>query len=270
MSSWGPGFAQAKGHRNLSHYHHVGFECFATEYFKLIRSLMYTQNLNEFLFVYDKINSVSVSIGLFDHTLKKNEFIRFLPYFPTSGFNIADRNDLLQDAFQRRALIPNVPTFFTLFRTVFSLQSTIKDHITSLYLKNEIPIYLEERIGVCLQEGLDFSLYLTKLKSYLSEHNRLTLFLVGPRSLCEEFKSQIPTEWTVQSMWDTVPSNIVTEEQKMDVFHASLGVFVCLEHSKLVVGSFRHPVFRFMYCKESRFRDPSQGVVVDDSSFSFF
>jgi hypothetical protein len=270
MSSWGPGFVQKKGPMHLAYYHFVGFESFAAEYFKLIRSVIYTQNINEFLFVFDKVNSVSVSIGLFEYTLKKNDMIRFLLYYPTSGFHIGDRKDLLEPALQKRSIIPNVPNFFSIFVNLFKLQDKIRQAILQLYEKKEIPISSTERLGLCLHESVDFKKYFEKLKHIPMQEPSFNLFLSGTRDQCESFKSQCPSKWIIYSMWDTLPSNIVTEEQKMDVYHASLGSLICLENCESILGSFHDPVFRFLYCKEGKFRDPKRGIVLDSSSFSFF
>jgi hypothetical protein len=269
MSSWGTGFVQ-KGHMHLAHYHFVGFESFPAEYFKLIRSIVYTQNLNEFLFVFDKVNSVSVSIGLFEYTLKKNEFIRFLHYYPPSGFHIGDRKDLLEPALQKRSMIPNVPNFFSLFASIFKVQDKIKQAVLQLYEKKEVPIDSGMRLGLCLHQGIDFKKYFEKLKQIPMQEYSFNLFLSGTREQCDSFKSQCPSKWIVYSMWDTLPSNIVTEEQKIDMYHASFGSLLCLDNCESIIGSFHDPVFRFLYCKEGKFRDPKRGIVLDSSSFSYF
>jgi hypothetical protein len=269
MSSWGPGFVQQRGHINLSHYHQVGFGSFAEEYFKLIRSVMYTQSLKEFLFVFDKMNSASTSIGLFEYTLKKNNYIRFIPYYPSSGFSIADRKDLLEPSIHKH--IPDRPSFFSLFASIFNLQDKIKDSIHKLYDTKEVPMFAEKRLGVCLRDGDSFDEIKAKIQPFLNQTKQsVNLFVSAGRDQYRSFKQSCPSDWIIYSMWDTLPDTIVTGEQKMDVFYASLGMIVNLQHCDLLIGSFHDPVFRFLYCFEKKFRESSKRVVVDSSSFSYF
>jgi hypothetical protein len=269
MSSWGPGFVQKKGHLNLSHYHHVGFESFAAEYFKLIRSVMYTQDLNEFLFVFDKVNSVSPSLGLFENTLKKNNYIRFLPYYPSSGFNVADRKDLVEPSIHK--VVHDRPSFFVLFKSIFQLQDKIKEAINKLYTKKEISILENNRIGVCLTPIIEFQRYIDQIQKKTSPPNKpLEIFVSSTKEQYQAFKLICPSYWTLVSMWDVLPETIVTEEQKVDVFTASLGSLIALGQCEYILGSLDDPTFRFLFCQDGKFRDSTQGIVLDGSSFSYF
>jgi hypothetical protein len=269
MSSWGPGFVKSRANVNLSHYHYVSFGSFQEEYFKLVRSVMYTLNLKEFLFVFDKVNSVSSSIGLFEYTLKKNSFIRFLPYYPSTGFNIGDRKDLVEPAIHKN--VPDRPSFFQVFSTMFSLQDKVKQSIQKIYDKTDISVFTEKRIGVCISDGDDVMISIAKLQTYLSNSTKLlNIFVSSSKEQYQAFKQACPSDWIVYSMWDALPSIIKTEEQKMDVFYALLGSIKHLVDCYILLGSHRNTMFRFLYCKEEKFRNPMNGVVLDGSSFSYF
>ena len=269
MSSWGPGFAKPRTNVNLSHYHHASVGSFQEEYFKLVRSVMYTLNLKEFLFVFDKVNSVSSSIGLFEYTLKKNSFIRFLPYYPSTGFNIGDRKDLVEPAIHKH--VPDRPSFFKLFSMMFDLQDRIKQSIQKVYDRTEVPLFAEKRIGVCLSDKDDSMVFITKLRSYASNTSKsFNVFVSSSKEQYQAFKQACPSDWIVYSMWDALPPLIKTEEQKMDVFYALLGSIYSLEHCDILLGTHHDTMFRFLYCKEEKFRNPSKGVVIDGSSFSYF
>lgn len=272
MSSWGPGFVQKRGHMILPYYHFVGIGDFADEFFKLVRSIFYAHQTNEFLFVFDKINSISTNIGLFESTLKKNSFSRYLSYYPTQGFNLAERRDILEPVLQQGPR-PDKKNFFPLFSTVFDLTDKIKQQIHTVYERYEISLFDGERIGVCLMEEMtDFSNLVPKLASFAPRHgDPVSMFVsTSSRDQYNSFRSQCPTNWKVVSMWDTIPPLIQTEEQKLDTLASFLGSLVALGDCSHLVGSFRQPSFRFVYSKEAKFRIPSNLTVLDGSSFSYF
>lgn len=272
MSSWGPGFVQKKGHMILPYYHFVGFGDYADEFFKFVRSLFYAYQSNEFMFVFDKVNSASTTIGLFEYTLKRNNVSRYLSYYPTQGFNIGERRDILETMFQR-GYHPDKLNFFSFFTSIFELQDKIKEQIMSLYGRAEISLFETDRIGVCLDAGeSDFSSLIEKLSTFAARPgDPLSVFVSSfSKDQATQFRNQCPTNWKVVSHWDTLPPVIQTEEQKLEILVAFLGALVGLSYCSHLIGKFQHPVFRFLYCKEAKFRTPSNTTVLDSSSFSYF
>ena len=272
MSSWGGGFVQKKGHMILPYYHSVAFGNYADEFFKLIRSIYYAQQTNEFLFVFDKLNSITHTIGLFEFTLKKNNYVRFLPYFPSQGFDISNRKDILEQAFQKPPS-PEKLLFFPLFASVFDLQNKIKEQITKVYARKEISLFDGNRLGICLHNGqTDFQSLLNKISPFAKRPiDPVSLFVSSSsREQYKEFREKCPPHWLLVSMWETIPPTLLTEEQQLETLYSFLGAVVCLSDSVHLFGSFQDPVFRFMYCKEAKFRTPSNRTVMDGSSFSYF
>lgn len=272
MSSWGPGFVQRRGHTILPYYHLVGFGNYAHEYFKLIRSIYYAHQTDDFLFVFDKLNSITCTIGLFDSTLKKNNYIRFIPYFPSQGFDISSRNDLLVPVLQKLPS-PTKLHFFPLFSSLFQLQQRTKEQITQVYDRKQISLYDSERLGICLQAGhTDFESLLKKISSFAKRPiDPLSLFVSSEsREQYTSFRSQCPSHWLIVSMWETIPPTVLTDEQQLETLYSFLGALICLSNSSHLLGSFHDPVFRFLYCKEAKFRNPSNLSVMDSSSFSYF
>lgn len=272
MSSWGPGYVQKRGHMLLPYHHFVGMSDYANEFFKLILSVFYAHQSNEFLFLFDKVNSVSTNIGLFEFTLKKNNYIRFLSYYPSQGFNIAERRDLLEPVIQRGHGIDK-QSFFALFSQVFTLQDKIKQHIINLYNRYDVSLFDADKVGLCLQENAtNFSHEIAKVAQFASRPgDSVSVFLsTSSRDQYKVFQSQCPTNWKCTSMWDTIPPVIQTEEQKIDALASFLGSLVALENCRHLIGSFHHPSFRFLYCKDAKYRTPSNITVLDGSSFSHF
>ena len=272
MSSWGPGYVQKKGHMILPYHHFVGFGDYAEEFFKLVRSMYYAHHSNEFLFIFDKANSISPAIGLFESTLKRNAFSRYLPYYPSQGFNLSDRRDLLEPILQRSPF-PDKHSFFSLFSSVFDLQDRIKNQIMQLYNRKEISPFDGERIGVCLQGGQsEFSSLIERLGQFAKRPGDPVSLFVSCQSRDQYilFREQCPSNWIIVSMWETIPPSILTEEQRMDALYSFFGSLVALSYCSHLLGSFRNSAFTFVYCNEPRFRAHSTFIVLDGSSFSYF
>lgn len=271
MTSWGPGFVQKKGHSNLAYYHQVGFESYATEYFKMIRSILYAQDTLDFLFIFDKVNSYSSFISLFEQTLKKNAYIRHLPYYPSQGYNIADRTDLLQPIFQRGEK-PNQPNFFKVFSSTFQLQDVVVEKIHNIFLSSEIP-FTNILLGVCiLPNQEDFTSVFNAIRRlHIPPHEPMNIWVDSKsRDDAQRFFDVCPSSWNVYSMWKTIPNPVITEEQKRNELYSSIGSLKALSHSKYLVGSHQVPSFRFVYCLDTRFHSPSYCIAYDSTSFSFF
>jgi hypothetical protein len=272
MSSWGPGFVQKRGHAILPYYHFVGFGDYASEFFKLVRSIYYAYSSNEFLFIFDKANSASSSFALFESTLKRNSYARYLPYYPSQGFNINERRDLLEPILQQGAR-PDKMNFFSLFSSVFELQDGIKEKIINVYARKAISPFNYFDVGVCLPEGqTEFSSLIEKLTKFPARPiDPLSIFVsCSTREQYMAFCKQSPSQWTLMSMWEIIPPILVTEEQHLEVLFAFLGSLISLSQCPHLIGSFKHSVFLFMYCKESKFRIPSNITLLDTSSFSYF
>jgi hypothetical protein len=272
MSSWGPGFVQKKGHMILPYYHFVGFGDYADEFFKLVRSIFYAYNANEFLFIFDKVNAVSGTFSLFESTLKKNNYSRFLSYYPSQGFNVCERRDLLEPILQRQPPHDTL-SFFQVFTSIFDLQDKIKEQIHKLYGKKNLSPLDPYQVGVCLVDGqTEFASLLETITRFATRPiDPLSLFVsCSSREQYLNFRSQCPPQWTLVSMWELLPPIIVTEEQKLDVLYAYLGSLITLSNTPHLIGSFKSSTYRFLYCKESRFRDKTYSTRFDGSSFSFF
>jgi hypothetical protein len=272
MSSWGPGFVQKKGHMILPYYHFVGFGDYAHEFFKLVRSTYYAYNTNEFLFLFDKANSVSPTFPLFELTLKKNNYIRFLTYFPSQGFNISERKDLINPILQR-APQPDKISFFSLFASMFVLQDSMKEQIYKVYQRINISPTENFQVGLCLLEKqTDFSSIVAKLLRFAARPvDPISVFVsCSTREQYMKFREECPSQWSVVSMWEIIPPTIVTEEQKLESLYSYLGSMILFTNCSHLMGSFNHSMFRFIYCKEARFRTPSNITVLDGSSFSYF
>lgn len=269
MSSWGPGFVQKKGVSTLAFYHQVGFECYASEYFKMIRSVLYAQQTLDFLFIFDKVNSYSSFVSLFEHTLKKNNYIRYLQYFPSQGFNLNDRGDLVNPVVQQGPKIGQ-PNFFQLFEMNFQLQDSIREKINNIYSKYDIP-YNATTLSICLlRDQQDFSPIFETIQK-LNIKGEINVFIHSQRREdAERFSELCPSSWHVDSMWKTVPHAIVTEEQRKDELYSFLGSLQSIKTSRYLVGSHQNPSYRFAYCVNSHFRNANYGVTYDASSFSYF
>lgn len=272
MSSWGPGFIQKRGHMILPYYHFVGFGDYAIEFFKLVRSMYYSYLANEFLFVFDKVNSISPTFPLFELTLKKNNSSRYLSYYPSQGFNICDRRDLLEPLLKQPTKIDKV-SFFSFFSMVFDLQTQVKEKIVRIYERKKLTLTEQFNVGVCLIEGQQtYDAILERIKKLANRPIDPVSVFVNSASRDEyiKFREQCPSNWTISSMWETIPPIIVTEEQKIDTLYAFLGSLILLSHCPHIIGSFKNSSFLFLYCKEERFRIPSNVTIVDGSSFSYF
>ncbi len=271
MSSWGPGFSIKKGHSTLSHYHHVGFDVYAKEYFKMVRSVIYTHRMREFLFVFDKVNVYSSYLSLFEQTLKKNNYVKYLPYYPSQGFSIADRKDIVEPTFYKQQP-PDQLDFFGLFRSIFDLQDKIKSRIYDLYNEKELP-FLEITYSICLlPDEQDFSKLIERAKQFSLPPSGLKTACIhcSSRDQYLKFREVCPSDWTVMSMWDAAPFPVVTEEQKLDSLYCYLGSLVSIQQSKYLIGSFQSPSFTFGYCIDPKFRVPENHAIVDGSKFSHF
>lgn len=271
MTSWGPGFVQKKGHSNLAYYHQVGFESFAAEYFKMIRSIMYSQDSLEFLFVFDKVNSYSSYISLFENTLKKNNYIRYLPYYPSQGYNVADRIDLLKPIIDRGPRVDK-PDFFKLFVSCFQLQQFIYEKINEMYAKSEIPL-TDILVSICLlPDQNDFTSIFDCIQRFsIGSTEPFTVFVHSQRREdAERFIEQCPSSWIVYTMWKTIPKTILTEEQKKNELYSYLGSLLAIVYSRYLVGSHHSPTFRFGYAIKPDFRNQTNALVFDRSSFSIF
>jgi hypothetical protein len=272
MSSWGPGFIQKKGHMILPYYHFVGFGDYADEFFKMVRSAYYSYQAKEFLFVFDKVNSVSGSFCLFESTLKRNTYSRFLPYYPSTGFNLGERHDLLNPVLQRLPIIDTL-SFFQVFSAMFQLQDSMKPKIIQLYQRKDHSPVDQFQVGLCLLNGeTNFTPILEKITRFAERPiDPLTVFVsCSSRDQYNQFRDQCPSQWKLLSMWDVLAPTIVTEEQKLETLYASIGSLIFLSNVVHLVGSFKHSAFRFVYCKEQRFRTPSNLTILDGSSFSYF
>lgn len=272
MSSWGPGFVQKKGHMILPYYHFVGFDNYASEFVKLIRSIYYAYNSNEFLFIFDKANSASAGFALFESTLKRNNFSRFLPYYPSQGFNLSERRDLLEPVLQQGPRVDKM-NFFSLFSSVFQLQDGIKNKIINIYARKNLSPTEYFEVGVCLVEGqTDFSSLIEKVTTFAKRPiDPLSVFVSSSsREQYRAFYEQCPSQWNVSSMWEMIAPIIVTEEQTLEILFAFIGSLILLSQSSHLVGSFKNSTFLFLYCKEAKFRIPSNLTILDGSSFSYF
>ena len=272
MSSWGPGFVQKKGHMILPYYHYVGFDNYASEFVKLVRSIYYAYHASEFLFIFDKANSANAGFALFESTLKRNNFARFLPYYPSQGFNLSDRRDLLEPILKQGPKHDKM-NFFSLFSSVFQLQDGTKDKIIKIYARKGLSPLDYFEVGVCLLEGqTEFSSLIQKLTTFAKRPiDPLSVFVSSSsREQYRAFHEQCPSQWTVSSMWEMTAPIIVTEEQTLDILFAFIGSLILLSQCSHLVGSFKNSTFLFMYCKEDKFRIPSNLTILDNSSFSYF
>lgn len=272
MSSWGPGFVQKKGHMILPYHHFVGFGDYASEFFKLVRSMYYSYIANEFLFVFDKANSISPAFALFELTLKKNTHCRFLPYYPSQGFNISERRDLLEPILKQGPRADRIH-FFGLFSSVFELQDQIKEKIQRIFQRKDLSPVQYFDVGLCLPpDQQEFTSIIEKLTKFAPRPvDPISVFVCSStRDQYINFRSQCPTNWNICSMWELIVPVIVTEEQQLEALYAFIGSLIVLTQSPRLVGSFKNSSFVFMYCKEAKFRVPSNLTIVDGSSFSYF
>lgn len=272
MSSWGPGFAQKKGHMILPYHHFVGFDDYADEFFKLVRSTFYAYSTNEFLFVFDKANSIQSSFSLFESTLKRSPHLRYLSYYPSQGFNLRDRSDLLRPILERGPQ-NNKLSFFALCTTLFALQDSVRDSINKVYSRKGQNIYEQCDVGLCLLDNsTDLQSLVEKIRRFAKRPiDPLSVFVATrTRDSYLQFRNLCPSNWTVYSQWETIPPILTTEEQKLDILYSYLGSVHALSTCTHLVGSFHHPIFKLLYCLESRFRAVNGITVLDGSSFSYF
>jgi hypothetical protein len=272
MSSWGPGFVQKRGHMILPYHHFVGFGDYADEFFKLVRSTYYAYSANEFLFVFDKANSIQASYSLFESTLKRATYIRYLSYYPSQGFNLCERADLVNPILQRGPQHEKL-SFFSLCSTLFVFQDSIKGHIYTVYQRKNLGFVEPYDVGLCLVEGQsEFSSIVERITRFAKRPiDPLSVFVsTKSREQYIQFRDACPKQWTVVSMWETIPAILVTEEQKLDSLYSYLGSIILLSQCTHLMGSFNHSIFRLLYSNEPRFRTPSSITVLDGSSFSYF
>lgn len=272
MSSWGPGFVQKKGHMILPYHHFVGFGDYADEFFKLVRSTYYAYSANEFLFVFDKANSIKAGYSLFESTLKRASYLRYLSYYPSQGFNLCERADLVNPILQRGPR-PEKLSFFSLCSILFVFQDSIKTQIHKVYQQKNLNVVETYDIGLCLLPGqTEFSPILERILQFAKRPiDPLSVFVsTNSREQYLQFRGSCPKQWTVVSIWETIPEILVTEEQKLDSLYSYLGSIIVLTNCTHLMGSFNHSIFRLLYCKEPRFRTPSAITVLDGSSFSYF
>lgn len=270
MSSWTTASSQRKGVQILPYYHQSGFASFAQEFFDLCISVTYAQDTRTFLFVFDMINSVSTEFLLFQNTLKKNMFVRYLSYFPSSGFNLKERPDLTHPIAERRPL-PDKDHIFDLAPQLFQVQEKVHEITSKFFQRHELGQRDYSGIVCISPDNEDPMPYLEKLQS-LPRDSSVCLYIVAPSlEVFQRFQKAFPSVWSLESIHTTGDLQTVTLEQKIRRFYLEVGEFQRLHTAQFVVGSYRDVRCRLLGLLQKRFREQFGDFrSIDGKFFSIF
>jgi hypothetical protein len=270
MSSWGPGFSQRKGVNLLPYYHLSGMGDYAHEFLELVKSVKYAQNTNDFLFVFDVLNGVSHEFLLFQNTIKKNQFIRFLPYYPSSGFQLNGRQDLLEPVVHIR--FPDRPDIYQLAQLMFDFQDRVFEGAYTQLAELDVPGG-PYSVGVLLHSPEYDDKILDIVRETLASDppKDPMIFVQSPSyERYQEFLAKCPSSWTVHSVWKK-PHRFDTLEHKVKSLHLKLIEIKFLRECAILVGSMDQSITRLLYCLR---RDMREGVTpfrsIDGKAFTFF
>ena len=269
MTSWGVGYPKPKGIQSLPYYHMTGFGSYAEEFFELCISTVYAQDTNSFLFVFDMINPIGSDFFLFQNTLKKNSLIRYLTYYPTSGYNIKDRKDLTK-SIALRGPIPDKDDIFRISMKLFELQDRIREKTSQFFAKHELHS-TEYAAIVCVSPSMeDPHVYLQAL-TFLPRQE-LNLYIVcSSLDTFERFRTAFPSCWTLESIHITKEIHTQTQEQKIQRLMLEIEELQMLRQAQHVVGSFIDFRCRVVGLVERRFREGNEFFhSIDGKNFSLF
>ncbi len=269
MTSWGPGFPKAKGVQILPYYHMTGFASYAEEFFEICISAVYTQDTNNFLFVFDMINPIGSDFLLFQNTLKKNGFLRFLPYYPSSGFNIKDRKDLTKPI-ALRPPVADKDDIFKIAPKLFDLHERIREVNSKFFSKHELH-YSDYPVVVCVSPTDEHpSAYLQAL--HFLPREPLNIYVIcSSLDVFEQFRKAFPSCWTLESIHMTKELHTHTQEQKIQRLFLEIGELQQLRSAPNVVGTYDDIRCRVLGLLDKRFRETNASFhSIDGKFFSIF
>ncbi len=269
MTSWGPGFAKPKGIQNLSYYHQSGFQSYAQEFFDLCVSVTYAQDTKNFLFVFDMINSVGAEFLLFQHTLKKNPFIRYLPYYPTTGYNIKDRTDLTHPIALRGA-IPDKDDLFKIAPQLFHLQEKIREKNNVFFQKHELHAQ-DYAAVVCVSPTQEDPQVYVQAMQFLPRTERSIYIVCSSLEVFERFCREFPSCWQLFSIHMTRELHTQTQEQKINRMYLEIGELERMRSAPDLIGTFDDVRCRLAGLLEKRYREANSSFhSIDGKFFSIF
>lgn len=271
MASWERVSAKRTGVQILPYYHMSGMDGFAKEFMDLCLSTLYAQKTNDFLWVFDVINPITTEICYFQKVLKKNNLIRFLPYFPSSGFQIRGRQDLIQPIVERGKL-PDKIFIYDIARSLFDIQDKVRETNIMFFEKHEIPREGVYQAGILLHPSCtDFSVYLNKLGDIPRDNTVFVYVACSNRETFEACKKAFPSQWNVISLHMTGELHTQTTEQKIKRYFLEIAELVVLRNCPILVGTFQDPVAMFMGLLENRFREnPTAFRSIDGKPFRIY
>lgn len=269
MTSWGPGFPKPKGIQTLPYYHMTGFGSYAEEFFEICVSAIYAQDTNNFLFVFDMINSIGSDFLLFQNTLKKNSFLRFLPYYPTTGFNIKDRKDLTKPIVLR-APLPDKDDIYRIAPKIFDLQDKIREKNNLFFERYELQ-QQEYAAVICVSPNREDPEPYLQAAQFLPREP-LTLYVVcSSLNTLERFQKVFPSCWKLESIHQTKELHTQTQEQKIQRLLLEIGELQRLRFAPHVIGTFDDIRCRVIGLLEKRFRETGLSFhAIDGKFFSLF
>lgn len=270
MASWERVFSKRTGVQVLPYYHMSGCDGYAKEFFDLCLSVLYAQKTNDFVFVFDMINPVSAEFSYFQTTLKKNNFIRHLPYFPSSGFQLRGRQDLIQPILDDGKR-PDKIFIYEIAKSLFQFQDKVREKYIEFFTRFEVPGDGSYSVGVCISSVPDIQNCLNKLGD-IPRDKTVSVYLQCPsRDLFEQCKQAFPRQWTVSSIQMTGELHTQTTEQKTTRLYAELGELMILLNCPILVGSFENPICRLMGLLSQKFREDRTAFrSIDGKPFRFF
>lgn len=270
MSSWTSGVSLKKGVHSLPYYHQCGFSDFASEFFDLCISVTYAQDTKNFLFVLDIMNSVSSEFLYFQNTLKKNMLLRYLPYFPSTGFNLKDRKDLTRPIALQGPVVDK-QSVFDLAPLLFTIQDKVRERANQFFERHELG-KKEYKAIVCVSPTcLDPIPYLHQLSS-VERNDTVALYIVAPSlDIVERFRKAFPPMWTLESIHTTHDLHTSTLEQKINRHYLEVAEFQRLYDAPIVIGSYQDIRCRLLGILSKRFREQFRDFrSIDGKFFSIF